>query len=226
MSIVRTISTVRQIAQYSKKTLIDGIYKSSPKNFVKMQAASTPESIVTVPLTCFSRTKKGDIVLYRGLGLERLLSNKDIHYAESVAASAGINVKDVLSAFGKRTKKTIREIANFFSGLTQGNDPILHTTTKRKIAKRFAKDGGVLVEYHVPKKFLEQRGFIGHLGEDEIDFFYKIPKKYVAKVTCFKEPAYHKNTITINNIPAKVENVLSDTSTLLPPPPPEVKIVL
>ena len=193
------LSAIKQIVSYSKKGLLDGIYKAKPRNFIPMRTVSIPEPVVRLPLTCFSRTKGGDVVLYRGLHIDGL-TEQNVHYGKSVAASIGQSVQEVLAGVGKRTKKNIRSLANCFSGLTQGNDPILHTTTKRAVARRFAKNGGILVEYHIPKKFLKERGMVGHLGEDEIDFFYSIPKKYVAKVTKVK-PTVAKPPIQEGMIP-------------------------
>lgn len=181
MSIIKGITC---IAKYSRKGLCDGIFKSNPRKFLKMASCATPKEVVNVPLSCFGQTKKGDIVLYRGL--QNVYPTQEPQYNLSVAAINGVDLKSILKDFGKKTKKTIANIANYFSGLTQGNDPILHTTTKRAIAKRFTRNGGTLVEYHIPKSYIQKKGIVGHLGEEEIDFLHSIPKKFIAKVTEIK----------------------------------------
>ena len=171
---------------YSKMSLLKGIFGNTSKtaNKLTLPSAFTPEEIVNVPLRCFTRTKDGEIVLYRGLANR----NKDFvtNYAGSVADEMGLTM-------GELENKSALELVRDFSGLTQRGDPILHTTTKRHIAKGFA-DNGVLIEYHIPQEYLARRGIVGHIGENEINFVHSINSEYVAKVTQTKPKNYFGDT--------------------------------
>lgn len=170
-------------AQYSRRSLATGYTMVAKTGNVRIKSACTPESVVTLPISCFTRTQNGEYVLYRGL---KTYGNQ---YSKSVAACAGASKKEVLA---QHPNKKIGDIIMDYTGLTQHGDPILHTTTKRKIARQFAGNNGALVVYRVPKKYLERFGYLGHIGENEISFFHSIPKKFVHKVIHTHPPKNHK----------------------------------
>ena len=143
------------------------------KNKLNIQSVCTVGNRANIPLSCFSRTKNGDFILYRGLKTHYFTD-----YEKSVAAASGQTRKGIL----KRSGLSKRQLVSNYTGLTQHGNPILHTTTKRKIARMFAGDNGVIVVYRVPKKYIERAGFLGHIDENEISFFHSIPKKFVQRV--------------------------------------------
>lgn len=160
-------------SQYSRRSLAAGYTMATKTGNVMIKSACTVEPVVSLPISCFTRTKNGEYVLYRGL---KTYSDK---YASSVAACAGKSKKEILA---QHKNKKISDIVMEYTGLTQHGDPVLHTTTKRKIARQFAGNNGALVVYRVPKKYLERFGYLGHIGENEISFFHSIPKKFIHKV--------------------------------------------
>ena len=179
--------TVRLLGKiYSKLSLLKGIFGNSSKtaNKLTLPSAFTPEEVVNVPLSCFTRTKDGKIVLYRGLANRK----KDFitNYAGSVADEMGSTMREL-------EKKSALELVRNFSGLTQRGDPVLHTTTKKRIARTFA-DNGMIIEYHIPQEYVAKRGIVGHIGENEINFVHSINPEYVAKVTQTKPKNYFGDT--------------------------------
>ena len=186
MKISKLAKTVIREArsQYSRKSLETGYAMASRTGGVMMKSACTVEPVVSLPVSCFTRTKKGEYVLYRGL------KTYGKQYANSVAASAGQSRKEILA---QHKNKKISDIIMEYTGLTQHGDPVLHTTTKRKIARQFAGNNGVIAVYRVPKKYLERFGYLGHIGENEISFFHSIPKKFVHKIIHTPPPKNHKD---------------------------------
>ena len=164
---------------YPRKNLIDAVCsESKTKNCIELMSIFTPMEKVKIPKSCFTRTNTGEIVLYRGIRGDSSSLEK------SVAAFSGKTKNEILEMYLGQSK---RDLAINFSGLTQGCDPILHTTTKRNIAKTFiGENSGVLVEYHIPEDILRTEGMLGHIGEYEVDFFHSIDKKYIAKTTKLK----------------------------------------
>ena len=161
------------VVTYAKKNLLEGFL--SGRGRLALRNIHNPQSKINIPISCFNRTGAGDIVLYRGIN--RALGDiKD--YSKSVAAAMGKSKNDIL----KEHQTTIENIASIFSTRTQFGDPILHTTTQRNFAKSLAENG-TLIEYHIPRKYLEEHGIIGHLAENEIDFFHSIPNEFIASIT-------------------------------------------
>ncbi|MBQ7450423.1 hypothetical protein IJS77_03325 [bacterium] len=173
------------------KSLVEGlIHCQNPKKFLLMKGYN--DSIgrnVKVPLSCFSRTKNGEIILYRGLQNDTLIQKtSDTAYNLSNAASRGFSLSECFRNFNlQRTRKGIQRLFDIFVAFSRDVDPILHTTTSRKTAISFAGSGGILIEYHIPPNLLKKTGYVTHLGENEISFLYKIPKKCVKKVTKLPE---------------------------------------
>lgn len=160
------------LIKYSKRSFANGVDTLARKK-LNIQSVCTAGNRANIPLSCFSRAENGDFILYRGLK-----THFGDDYEKSVAAASGLSRKRVLKGYGLSK----RELITSYTGLTQHGDPILHTTTKRKIARTFAGDNGVIVVYRVPKEYIERAGFLGHIDENEISFFHSIPKKYVQKV--------------------------------------------
>lgn len=160
------------LIKYATRRFADSV-DTIAKNKLNIQSVCTAGNRANIPLSCFSRTKNGDFILYRGLK-----THFGADYEKSVAAASGLTRKEVL----KRSGLSKRQLITSYTGLTQHGDPILHTTTKRKIARTFAGDNGVIVVYRVPKKYIERAGFLGHIDENEISFFHSIPKKFVQRV--------------------------------------------
>ena len=163
---------VSSLIKYSRKGFETGVNTVAKKK-INVQSVCTAENRANIPLSCFSRTENGDVILYRGLK-----TYFGSNYEKSVAAASGLTRKTVLKRYGLSK----RQLVTSYTGLTQHGDPILHTTAKRKIARSFAGDNGVIVVYRVPKEYIERAGFLGHIGENEISFFHSIPKKYIQKV--------------------------------------------
>ena len=180
-----------KIFHRATKSLVQGlILCKHPKKSLLMKGydGSVGRS-VKVPLSCFSRTKNGEIILYRGLQKDTLIqNNSDIAYNLSNAASRGFSLSEIFRNFNlKRTIKGIQRLFDIFVASIQDVDPILHTSTSRKSAISFAGNGGILIEYHLPVNLLKKIGYVTHLGENEISFLYKLPKKCVKRVTRLPE---------------------------------------
>ena len=173
-------------------TILDGLLVKC-KNGIRMPSIFTPEKNITLPINCFDRTSKNKIVLYRGVKATFLDSPE-----KSVAAISGKNLKKIYKSYAEEARL---KLAANFSGLTQKGDPILHTSTNRSIAEAFAgQEGGYLIEYHMPIKYLRKNGIIGHLGESEIDFVYSVPAKFVANTRKIEK----RVSIFDNNIPQEI----------------------
>ena len=170
---------MRPISKYARTDLLSGIFKKC-KKFLTMRSMDTHSVPARIPLSCFTRTPEGNIVLYRGL--KNVPITSELRFEQSVAASANFP-KPQLS------RSAEIDLARDYSGLTQRCDPILHTTTSRRMAKTFS-DNGVLIEYHIPPGYVEENGIVGSLGENEIDFIWGIEPTFVKKVIKMKDTDY------------------------------------
>ena len=170
---------MRPISKYAKTDLLSGIFKKC-KKYLTMRIMDKSDLTTRVPLSCFSRTPEGNIVLYRGL--KNVPITSELRFEQSVAASANFPKP-------KLSRSAEINLARDYSGLTQRCDPVLHTTTSRRMAKTFS-DNGILIEYHIPPKYVEENGIVGSLGENEIDFIWGIEPTFVKKVTKMKDKDY------------------------------------
>ena len=72
-----------------------GSVDSMAKNKLNIQSVCTAGNRANIPLSCFTRTKNGDFILYRGLK-----THFGADYEKSVAAASGLTRKEVLKRSG------------------------------------------------------------------------------------------------------------------------------
>ena len=150
------------------------------KNFIRM--GSCLQESVKVPLSNFSRTPQGDIILYRGVyGFDTSAKRA----TQSAAASDGWSIKNIFEFFGKKRNRTnLREMVAAASGSSSFNDAIVHTSTKQSTACKYTQGNGIIFEFHIPVDYVKKHGLLGcYRGENEINFLHSLPKKFLARVT-------------------------------------------
>lgn len=169
--------------------------KKETGKFFDIPSINGSDDVYKVTMRDFDHTCNGDVFLYRGLA--DTVKEDVIETANLSVAATSSNPKEKLlsilqkNGYTKLNKKTKRALMGIYSGLTQGEDPVIHTSRSRRLSRdTFAKDGGTLITYKMKVKDLKRiGGVLGHKGEDEIDFFFKIPKKYVHRIEQIGKPA-------------------------------------
>ncbi|HSA05612.1 MAG TPA: hypothetical protein P5556_00375 [Candidatus Gastranaerophilales bacterium] len=180
-SLRKVISKRIDISAISNPFLIKQRIESNAGKTLNIKSINPESDYYKLTIEDFNHSSdKKFVYLYRGLAnVDKTEIKNKAHL--SLLSSIGKGLKFLKNSLGLETKDKL-SLMRHFSGLTQGYDPILHTSRSRRTALNFADKNGTIITYKIPVSFIEKKAVSGHVAEQEIDFFFGIPKKYIYKI--------------------------------------------